>query len=58
MQVELDGKTVDAMVYIMNSEGVSPPSSFYYKMIYDSYRMNGLDTAPLEQARAESLTAR
>ena len=58
VQVELDGKTVDAMVYIMNSEGVSPPSSLYYDVIFDGYLMNGLDTAPLEQARAESLIER
>ena len=58
VQVELDGKTVDAMVYVMNDAGVCPPSSFYYDVIYDGYKMNGLDTAPLEQARAESLTAR
>ena len=57
-QVELNGKTVDAMVYIMNSKGVAPPSPFYYDVIRKGYEMNGLDTAVLEQARQESLTKR
>ena len=58
MQVELNGKTVDAMVYIMNSKGIAPPSPFYYDVIRKGYEMNGLDTAVLEQARKESLTVR
>ena len=58
VQVELNGKTVDAMVYIMNNKGVAPPSPFYYDVIRKGYEMNGLDTAVLEQARQESLTKR
>jgi gamma-glutamylcyclotransferase (GGCT)/AIG2-like uncharacterized protein YtfP len=58
VQVELNGKTVDAMVYIMNSKGVRPPDNFYYGIIHQGYEMNGLDISFLEQARQESLTDR
>lgn len=58
VQVELNGKTVDAMVYIMNSKGIAPPSPGYYDTILKGYEMNGLDIAFLEQARLESITAR
>jgi gamma-glutamylcyclotransferase (GGCT)/AIG2-like uncharacterized protein YtfP len=58
VQVELNGKTVDAMVYIMNSDGIAPPSPYYYDVIRQGYEMNGLDIAVLEQARRESLIAR
>ena len=58
MQVELNGKTVDAMVYIMNSKGVLPPNNFYYGIIREGYEMNGLDMTFLERARQESLTGR
>ena len=55
VQVELNGETVDAMVYIMNSEGVRPPGRYYYDVIREGYEANGLDTAPLKQALQESL---
>ena len=58
VQVELNGKTVDAMVYIMNSKGIAPPSPYYYDVIRQGYEMNGLDIAVLKQARLESITNR
>ena len=58
VQVELDGKTVDAMVYIMNPKGIAPPSPYYYDVIRKGYEMNGLDIAVLEQARMDSITKR
>ena len=58
VQVELNGKTVDAMVYIMNSKGIEPPSPGYYGIIREGYEMNGLDKTFLEQARIEAITAR
>lgn len=58
VQVELNGKTVDAMVYIMNSNGIRPPSTGYYSIIREGYEMNGLDITFLEQARVESIMAR
>lgn len=56
--VELNGKTVDAMVYIMNREGIRPPRPYYYNVIREGYEMNGLDIAVLEQAKAESMSER
>lgn len=56
VQVKLNGKTVDAMVYIMNSEGIRPPLDFYYDIIRRGYEQNGLDISFLEKARQESLT--
>ena len=58
VQVELDGKTVDAMAYIMNPKGIAPPSPYYYDVIRKGYEMNGLDIAVLEQARMDSITKR
>ena len=58
VQVELDGRTVDAMVYIMNHKGIAPPSPYYYDVIRKGYEMNGLDIAVLEQARMDSITKR
>ena len=58
VQVELDGKTVDAMAYIMNPKGIAPPSPYYYDVIRKGYEMNGLDIAVLEQARIDSITKR
>ena len=58
VQVELDGRTVDAMVYIMNPKGIAPPSTYYYNVIRKGYEMNGLDIAVLEQARMDSITKR
>lgn len=58
VQVELDGRTVDAMVYIMNPKGIAPPNPYYYDVIRKGYEMNGLDIAVLEQARMDSITKR
>ena len=58
VQVELDGRTVDAMVYIMNSDGIAPPSPYYYDVIRQGYEMNGLDISVLKQARLESISDR
>ena len=58
VKVELNGKTVDAMAYIMNPKGIAPPSPYYYDVIRKGYEMNGLDIAVLEQARVEAITAR
>ena len=58
VQVELDGRTVDAMVYIMNHKGIAPPSPYYYDVIRKGYEMNGLDIAVLEQARMDSINKR
>ena len=57
VRVELNGKTVDAMVYIMNQKGIYPPGDYYFGVVRDGYEMNGLDLAVLETAREESLMA-
>ena len=51
VQVDLDGRTVDAMVYLMNPQRHRTAQPYYYDVIQEGYEMNGLDTAVLEQAR-------
>lgn len=51
MDVELEGKSVSAMVYVMNDVrflGLPPES--YYKVIEEGYQAAGFDTAVLEHA--------
>lgn len=58
MDVELEGKTVSAMVYVMNDgRSLAMPSDFYYKVIEDGYKTAGFDIGVLEQAldRTEEL---
>ena len=58
MDVELEGKTVSAMVYVMNDgKPLSMPSDFYYKVIEEGYQTAGFDTDVLERAldRTEEL---
>lgn len=51
LDVELKGRTVPAMVYIMN-EGhpYGSPSDYYLNVIMEGYRTAGFDTEILEQA--------
>jgi len=55
VKVELNGKTVSAMVYIMN-EGrpLGQPSCYYYSVILDGYRDAGFDVEILRQATIDS----
>ena len=50
--VELHGKPVDAMVYIMNSGELGQPSSYYLNAIREGYESAGFDTAILDAALA------
>lgn len=51
MDLELDGHSVSAMVYVMTpGHRLGYPSDFYYKTIADGYKTAGFDTAVLEQA--------
>ena len=51
MEVELEGKTVSAMVYVMNDgRQAAMPSDYYYNVIAEGYRTAGMDEAVLEQA--------
>ncbi len=56
--VQLDGKEVNAMVYIMNLKmDFGLPSPYYYGTVYEGYNDCGLDTDVLDKAVMES-TAR
>jgi len=48
--VELDGKPVEAMVYLMNGGRLGEPSSYYLNAIREGYESAGFDTAALDQA--------
>ena len=55
VKVELNGKTVTAMVYIMN-EGrpLGQPSCYYYAAILEGYKDAGFDMDILRQATIDS----
>lgn len=56
IDVEMEGKTVSAMVYVMNDgRSLSLPSERYYGVIEDGYKAAGFHTAVLEQALARTL---
>lgn len=51
VDVELQGKPVSAMVYLMNDvRSYDLPSDYYYRVIEEGYKTAGFDTAVLEQA--------
>lgn len=54
--LELNGESVEAMVYIMNGDRpLKSPTAQYYDTIEQGYRENGLDTSYLETALAEAI---
>lgn len=57
LDVELRGKTVPAMVYVMN-EGppLGSPSDYYLNVIMEGYKTAGFDTEILDQAVERSLS--
>ena len=49
--MELEGKNVSAMVYVMNDgRQAAMPSGFYYDVIAEGYRTAGMDEEVLKQA--------
>ena len=53
--VQLDGKEVTAMVYVMNLKmDFGLPAPYYYDIVREGYEDCGLDPAALEQALRES----
>ena len=47
--IEIEGKTQDAMVYVMNDgHDLDLPSSRYWHTVWEGYEENGLDTNVLE----------
>lgn len=56
MDVELGGKTVPAMVYVMNGgHELGAPSDFYLNTIMEGYHSAGFDTDFLDQAVEKSI---
>lgn len=56
MDVELEGKTVSAMVYVMNDgRELGAPSDFYLHTISEGYGTAGFDTDFLDQAVEKSI---
>lgn len=55
MPFELNGHSYKGMAYLMNREGISPPSHQYYNTILQGYRENGLDESFLQTALENSL---
>jgi len=58
VKVKFEGKTVSAMVYIMNDElpPLAKPSAYYFETISRGYMENGFDEENLRQALADSIT--
>ena len=54
LEVEVNGKKVDAMVYIMNTRKESIPPTYYYNVLYNGYERFGFDKRILEKALEES----
>lgn len=56
VEVELNGKAVNAMAYIIN-EGrpLGQPSSYYYSVIFEGYKAAGFDVEILRQATEDSI---
>jgi gamma-glutamylcyclotransferase (GGCT)/AIG2-like uncharacterized protein YtfP len=62
VKVRLDGKTVTAMVYIMNGEmpagcyrPLGQPSAYYYTTILEGYKEAGFDIDILRKATTDSV---
>jgi len=54
LEVEVNGEKLDAMVYIMNTNKESIPSSYYFNILVAGYRRFGFDYKILTKAFEES----
>lgn len=54
LDVEVNGKNINAMVYIMNTNKEHIPSDYYYRVLEQGYERFGFDKNILEQALLES----
>ncbi|MCR5540879.1 MAG: gamma-glutamylcyclotransferase, partial [Ruminococcus sp.] len=52
--IELDGKKVMGMAYLMNRGQISPPTQGYLQTIWDGYKSNGMDTSYLVEAASRA----
>lgn len=58
LEVEINGKSTPAMVYIMNGNSpLQEPTELYYNGIEKGYIENGLDLSYLEKALEQSIEA-
>ena len=56
VKIKLGGKTINALVYLMNEgKPLNQPSSYYYSVIYDGYKSAGFDIEMLKKATTDSL---
>lgn len=56
MEFEIDGESVEAMVYIMNAgHEIGMPTDYYLNTILDGYDTAGFDPEPIEKALDISL---
>lgn len=56
VRIKLNGKTVKAMVYIMNEgKPLGKPSCYYYTTILDGYKEAGFDLDILRRATTDSV---
>lgn len=60
LKLELSGKLVEGMIYIMNDEDrhLGQPNSHYYSVIYEGYKEAGFDVEILRQATKDSIEKR
>ena len=54
-EIEVDGEKKECMAYLMNKGQISPPTSYYYKVINQGYEANGMDTSYLRAALERSV---
>lgn len=54
LEIEINGETEEAMVYIMNTKSECPPTLHYYNILKDGYKAFGFDRKILEKALIES----
>lgn len=53
--MNVNGKIREGMAYLMNRDGISPPSPMYYNSIKKGYEDNGMDTKYLHDALVRSV---
>ena len=48
--IEIEGKEIEGMVYIMNRGNIAPPNYYYYNVINQGYKDFKINTEPLKKA--------
>ena len=52
--VEIDGKEIEGIVYVMNRGQIAPPHHYYYNVINQGYKDFKISTEALKRAYKES----